>query len=205
MTLRNTLTDTLLFCGFTSIRCNAEKALPIVPGEARPVSFVAERAGTFIYFFARLAHPKQVDGGSSGQLYGALVVLEPGQKWNDTTDHVFIVSQGGPGDDAIMALNGRPGMPPLELKAGVTHRFRFINIAAGDQADVSIRGDSSVVAWRLVAKDGAALPPGQVALRPARFHFGAGETFDVEFTPKAGTYLLEVLSYSNILLTLRFK
>lgn len=53
--------------------------------------------------------------------------------------------------------------------------------------------DSSLVAWRAVAKDGADLPAVQRVTRPAYLLTGPGETADFEFTPAApGELRLEV-------------
>jgi hypothetical protein len=43
--------------------------------------------------------------------------------------------------------------------------------------------------WRVVAKDGADLPPQQVKTGPAALMFAAGEIYDVEFTPRVGQAL----------------
>jgi len=43
--------------------------------------------------------------------------------------------------------------------------------------------DSTVLAWRAIAKDGMDLPADQAAVRPAVQQSGNGETYDFEFTP----------------------
>ena len=89
-----------------------------------------------------------------------------------------------------------PAAPaPIELRAGTTYRLRFINIAAGDTKVVRLLADTAVQRWRAVGKDGADLPPHQATARPARLVMGAGETWDVEYTPAApGEMTLEIVT-----------
>jgi FtsP/CotA-like multicopper oxidase with cupredoxin domain len=81
-------------------------------------------------------------------------------------------------------INGTATPEPLDLVAGTTYRLRFVSIPANAGLRMTLAGPEGPQQWRLVAKDGADLPPPQ-SLRPARFFPGVGETFDFEFTPKA--------------------
>jgi hypothetical protein len=141
-------------------------------------------------------------GQMSAGLYGALVVLEPGETWNDATDHVFAVGQSGFNAPAWTVVNGRPAQPPLFLKAGVPHRFRFFSMTLDEETDVSIARQDSVVAWSPLAKDGMPVPSAERTPRPAKLHFGPGETYDFEFTPQKGEYHMKVLSLTNVLITI---
>ena len=38
--------------------------------------------------------------------------------------------------------------------------------------------------------------------RPAKLHFGPGETYDFEFTPDKGEYHMKVMSLTNVLITI---
>jgi FtsP/CotA-like multicopper oxidase with cupredoxin domain len=83
---------------------------------------------------------------------------------------------------------------PMELKAGVRHRFRIINILTNGNLLVSLRGPAGPVQWRAVAKDGADLPPNQSTMRPAVLTISVGETYDFEFEPTGpGEFRLEAL------------
>jgi hypothetical protein len=83
--------------------------------------------------------------------------------------------------------------PPLELAAGVAHRFRFVNIGMAVQLRFSLAADSGLAAWRKVAKDGADLPPEQSRSGPAAIVLAVGETADASFMPSApGSYRLTV-------------
>jgi FtsP/CotA-like multicopper oxidase with cupredoxin domain len=74
-------------------------------------------------------------------------------------------------------------------------RFRLINI--GDARTYFAlrrpRPDSSLVAWRALAKDGADLPPSQALVRSERLLTGPGETADFEVRAnKPGELRLEL-------------
>jgi len=125
-------------------------------------------------------------------MYGALIVLEKGQKFDPSVDHIVLLGGSGPGGPAA-EMNRSIKPPPMELKAGVKHRFRFINILPNGNINVSLRGTGQVQ-WRAVAKDGADLPPNQAGMRPAAFMISVGETYDFEFEPRSpGDYRLEAL------------
>jgi len=175
----------------------AHLAPMIAPGDSFVATFTPPRAGTFIY------HTHMNDlGQMAAGMYGALVVLEPGQTWNDTTDHVFAVGQSGLFAPAWTVVNGRPAQQPLYLKAGVPHRFRFLSMTIDEETDVSIARSDSVVTWTPVAKDAIPISSAERAPRPAKLHFGPGETYDFEFTPQAGEYQMKVLSLTNVLITI---
>jgi len=144
------------------------------------------RAGTFMYH----THLDDVEQLTSG-LYGAIVVLEPGRRFDARTDHVFVVGWDGPGDPPHLLLNGDTLPAPLELAFGVPHRLRFVNIGPAQRVILAVRRDSTVLTWRPLAKDGADLPAALAVAGPARRRLAVGETFDAEFTPPApGEYLL---------------
>jgi hypothetical protein len=76
---------------------------------------------------------------------------------------------------------------------GQKYRLRFVSIAAFDGIGVLLRGPEKPVQWRVVAKDGADLPPVQAVMQEARQATMAGETFDFEFQPtEAGNLELEI-------------
>jgi hypothetical protein len=59
-----------------------------------------------------------------------------------------------------------------------------------------------VATWTPVAKDAIPVPSAERTPRPAKLHFGAGETYDFEFTPQPGEYQMKVMSLTNVLLTI---
>ena len=165
-----------------------DRILPsILPGDSLTVRFTPPRAGTFMYH----SHFNEMQQISSG-LYGAIVVLEPGERFDPETDRVLVLSDGGPWTsftvDSMVPptfLNGRSAPEPLRLRAGTTYRFRLINILTESGARVALLKGEEPVEWRAIAKDGAGLPPGLATLRPAQLTFLPGEIRDFEFTPAA--------------------
>jgi FtsP/CotA-like multicopper oxidase with cupredoxin domain len=153
-------------------------------------SFVARltlpRAGTFMYH----THLNDLEQLTSG-LYAAILVLEPGARFDPSRDHVFIGGWDGGAEPPHLLING-DSLPrvPLELEAGVPHRFRFINIGPAGGYWPSLRQDSTLQLWRHIAKDGADLPAARAVERPARFRIQVGETWDFEWTPRPGEYTL---------------
>ena len=175
----------------------AKTAPYVAPADSFTAVFTPPRAGTFMYH----AHADDIHQLTAG-LYGPLIVLEPGQKWDPETDHTFGIGQEGQKAPAWNVLNGVPTAEPLRFKAGVKHRMRFYNMTIDDEADVVIESDSGVVKWVPVAKDAIPTSGANRTSRPARLHVGPGETFDFEFSPKPGEYRMRVMGYSNILLTI---
>jgi len=157
----------------------------IPPGDSMIVRFTPPRAGTFMYH----SHFNEFQQISSG-LYGPIIVLEPDTPSDPETDRVFLVSDAGPTTNLIRGpfpgalVNGRAQPEPIELEAGMTYRFRLINIRTDYSALVSLLADEEVEEWRLVAKDGADLPAVQAIMGPATLSFTPGEIYDVEFTPR---------------------
>ncbi len=154
---------------------------PIASGGSFVARFTPSRAGTFIYH-THWHDVAQLTGG----LYGPLIVLEPGQKFDPDVDRTFVIGRAGP-DEALypLVLNGSPQPNPAVLKIAKRYRFRFINISTNDSdALVSLRSDAGLVAWRAVGKDGTELEAAQAVTRPAQQTITVGETYDFEFTPR---------------------
>jgi hypothetical protein len=96
----------------------------IVPEGRFVVRFTLPRAGTFIYH-PHLHDNRQLTSG----LYGALIVVEPQHRFDETLDHVFVIGRGGPARDAPVVINGDVA-PDFAWKAGARHRLRLIMSAA---------------------------------------------------------------------------
>lgn len=160
---------------------------PVRPGESFEVHFTPPRAGTFIYH----THGHDNRLLASG-LYGPLIVLEPGRTFDSATERIVLLGASGPGGQAL-EINRSTNPLPMELKVGVKHRFRIINITTNFTARVILRAENGAMQWRAIAKDGADLPPDQATTRPARVTIGVGETYDFEYEPTApGELCLEV-------------
>lgn len=158
----------------------------IRPGATFEARMTPPRAGTFMYH----THFDELRTQLGG-LVGALVVLEPGERWDPARDFVFLVSDGRTGG---LAINGQSEPVTKDLTVGTTYRLRFANIAVFRHSLwVRIRRDSSLVAWRPVAKDGFTLPASQSGVRPSAERVTSGEAADFELTPdKPGELILEI-------------
>src|SRR5262249_36172632 len=154
------------------------------------------RAGTFIYH----THWHDVAQLTSG-LYGPLIVIEPGETFDPSTDKTFLLGRAGPDafHDPIL-LNGSAQPVALELTAKVSYRFRFINMTPNDSyLTVALTQDGRLSQWRAVAKDGGTLPPSQARTIDASQLITVGETFDFQFTPPVpGVYELAVATPTSL-------
>lgn len=163
----------------------------VAPGATFTARLTTPRAGTFMYH----THLRDVEQLSSG-LYGPLVVLEPGERFDPSRDHVTILGWDAADSTVQLLINGDSLIgPPIAMRVGETHRFRFINIGPAASIPFSIRQDSTLQNWVPVAKDGATLPPALQVAQPARLSIDVGETYDFLFTPAApGTFALVSVS-----------
>jgi FtsP/CotA-like multicopper oxidase with cupredoxin domain len=166
---------------------NDRAVLPaIAPGDSLTVRFTPPRAGTFMYH----SHFDEFDQIATG-LYGPIVVTEPGQRFDAETDRVLLFSDAGPTTNVVRGpfppalLNGSTRPAPLDLRAGITYRFRLINIRTDYTVTLALLDHGKPARWRLVAKDGADLPATQATVRRAQLTFAPGEIYDVEYTPHA--------------------
>jgi FtsP/CotA-like multicopper oxidase with cupredoxin domain len=164
----------------------------VLPGQSFVAKFTPPRAGTFIY------HTHSHDEAQlAGGLYGALIVLEPGERYDPVTDHLVVIGLNGAlvrGEREPFALNGRATPAPIPLRESVPNRLRLINITANNVALTALLvRQFDVIEWTPVAKDGATLPPEQTQPRTARQLVSVGETYDFEIRPtRPGTLWLEI-------------
>ena len=163
----------------------------IAPNDSFTARLTLPRAGTFIYH----THLNDIQQITSG-LFGPIVVLEPGEKFDPARDHIFVAGWEGYRRPIppLITINGDSATgPPIELAVGQSHRFRFINIGAAQRLFFAIRRGQDVVTWRALAKDGADLPPAAAVTVAAIQRLGVGEVFDAEFTAREpGEYTLTV-------------
>jgi FtsP/CotA-like multicopper oxidase with cupredoxin domain len=151
----------------------------IMPGKSFDAVFAPPRAGTFMYH----THMNDLSQLSSG-LYGALIVVPEGTKFQPESDKVFLLSRNGKRKDGELLLNGSTAPAPLELRSGVRYRLRFIDILANNSIVINAIQDSKPVEWVPIAKDGADLPSVQSVATPATFTIAPGETYDFTLTPE---------------------
>jgi FtsP/CotA-like multicopper oxidase with cupredoxin domain/uncharacterized damage-inducible protein DinB len=169
---------------------------PIAPGGTYVARMTPPRAGTFIYH-SHWHEQKQLGEG----LTGPLIVLEPGMKFDSTTDKIFLFSRDGLEGNEPLLLNGSPQPPPIALVAGTTYRMRFINITPVDSDLTYSIADANGVplSWQAIAKDGRDLPPEQETTKTSGDTITVGETRDYSFTPqKAGELYLQAASFQRM-------
>ncbi len=100
---------------------------PVAPATSFIARMTPPRAGTFIYH-THWHDDMQLRNG----LYGALIVLEPGQKYDPEHDRTFVFSMGKYAPFGFMLLvNGYPQPDPVELHTATRYRLRLINITGG--------------------------------------------------------------------------
>jgi len=157
---------------------------PIAPHDSLTVLWTPPRAGSFMYH----SHFNESTQMGSG-LYGSIIVLEPGQRFDPETDKLWFFGTAGAGINPVfgpfpeLLMNGQLQPAPMDLTAGTRYRFRLFNLAGDAPTMVSLDADTIPVTWRAVAKDGYPLPPVQATSRPAVLVFAPGEIYDFEYTP----------------------
>ncbi|MEP6592016.1 MAG: multicopper oxidase domain-containing protein, partial [Gemmatimonadota bacterium] len=152
-------------------------APPIMPGGSFTAHLLLPRAGTFIYH----THMNDIEQATGGAV-GAIVVTEPGERFDPARDHLYLTHWNGP--EGYPLVNGDSATSaPLLLAGGMTQRFRFINIGPANRFRFSLRQDTTEVTWRARAKDGADLAAALRSDGPATVVIDVGETYDFEFTP----------------------
>ena len=160
---------------------------PIAPGTSFVARMAPPRAGTFIYH-THWHDPLQLTNG----IYGPLIVLPPGTKFDPAHDLTFVFSIGDFDRLGQVALiNGTPQSKSLRLQTNQRYRFRLINISPNNQAmQVSLHNANGPVEWLNVAKDGVDLPPDQLRSSRAQVTVSVGETYDFEFSTATAQDLL---------------
>ncbi|HSL71889.1 MAG TPA: multicopper oxidase domain-containing protein, partial [Longimicrobiales bacterium] len=134
---------------------SGQLAPAVQPRDSFVVRFTPPRAGTFIYH-SHFDEERQLSSG----MYGPLIVVEPGQKFDPAHDRIWVLSQNGPAKGVRPMLNGETS-PVVELNAQQRYRIRLININPNMPLTLFVLADSLPARWRAVAKDGADLPPHQ--------------------------------------------
>ena len=179
----------------------ATRTAPIIePGGRFVARLTPPRAGTFIYH-THLHDYRQLSSG----LYGALIVAEPGESFDPSLDHVFVLGrrQASIASSVLaeadsLVVNGER-MPRWIWRSGTGHRIRLVNITPDDILAVSLRKGDAPVTWRPVMKDGAVTSAAVNHDGPAMVTIAVGETYDfkVDIPPGRGTLWLDVRSPSG--------
>jgi len=161
----------------------------IMPGGTFEARMTPPRAGTFIYH-THMDDVEQLRGG----LTGALIVVPPGAPFDPATDHIFtITTQHASADEIKIFVNGVAAPAPIQVKAGVRQRLRFLNMTTfWINAMLSLSSGGKTIAWTPVAVDGADLPRARQTAEPAVDTVTLGDTRDFTFVPARGQTLLQI-------------
>jgi FtsP/CotA-like multicopper oxidase with cupredoxin domain len=181
--------------GWTGTR--TQTTPPIAPGSSFVVHINPPRAGTFIYH----THWHQVKQLGEG-LTGPLIVLEPGERYDPSTDKSFLFTRDGAEGTEPLLMNGSSQPEPIDLTVGTKYRLRFINITPVD-SDLTysfVDSNGTPVQWRAIAKDGHDLTPEQAVVKDAKGDsITVGETRDYSFTPqKPGELFLQAAAFPRM-------
>ncbi|MFI5312398.1 MAG: multicopper oxidase domain-containing protein, partial [Gemmatimonadales bacterium] len=156
----------------------------IKPHDSLTVRWTPPRTGSFMYH-SHFNEAQQMGRG----LYGPIVVVEPGQKFDAETDKILFFGTAGAGENPIFGpfpniiLNGREQPAAMNFKAGTRYRLRLFNLAGDTPTQVTLNSGDKPVSWRALAKDGYPLQASQAVGRPAVLVFDPGEIYDFEYTP----------------------
>jgi FtsP/CotA-like multicopper oxidase with cupredoxin domain len=166
---------------------SGKNILPSInPGDSLTVRWTPPRTGSYMYH----SHFREAHQMGSG-LYGPIIVVEPGQKFDPETDRILFFGAAGPPGNVVFGplprfiMNGKEQPDALSLNAGTRYRFRLFNLAGDAPLVVSVNAGAAPIQWRAVAKDGYPLPPSQAVAKPAVLMFDPGEIYDFELTPSA--------------------
>jgi FtsP/CotA-like multicopper oxidase with cupredoxin domain len=172
------------------------------PGQSFTAYITAPHPGTFIY------HTHMHDNQLMRGMYGPLIVLKPGEKFDSATNKIIVISDVGKSKllaDRRFLINGNLKPEPLRLKKGIKYRLRLINITEDGWAiRASLLFNKEPVTWKIVAKDGFDLPAYQsVPIKASGQRIAVGETMDIEFFPQqVGEYKFE-LEFNNAYQSIR--
>jgi hypothetical protein len=155
----------------------AQRTPMIPPGGHFIARMRPPRAGTFMYHTHFDAVRQQMGG-----LDGALIVLEPGERWDPTHDLPILVSDAQ--DGRGMLINGAAQPRAIDVRVGERYRLRLMNLTVAlPLISARVLRDSSVVPWRALARDGADLPPAERVLGTTPTVLSDGQTADFELIP----------------------
>jgi len=183
------LTDSY-YDGVAGFSGEGDRLAPMIdPGQSFEVRMVPPRAGTFIYH-THMNDVHQLRGG----LAGPLIVLEPGEQFDPSTDHIFtLTTTHALADIGKIFINGMFQPPPLTIRAGVRQRLRFINVTTfWGAAIVSLSSGNRTLQWEPLAVDGADLPQARRAPQSAVATVTIASTGDFTFTPVRGASVLQI-------------
>ncbi len=167
----------------------AHRAPMIDPGQTFEAVMTPPRAGTFIYH----THMDDVWQLRAG-LAGPLIVLEPGAKYDPSSDHIFTITTTHSWEDVLkIFVNGTSNPQAVTCRVGTLQRLRFINMSTfWTNAVVSLSAANHTLQWNPLQVDGAYVSPEHRLSESAVQYITIGETRDFTFVArKAGDLELQ--------------
>jgi FtsP/CotA-like multicopper oxidase with cupredoxin domain len=169
------------FDGVAGFSGSGTRLAPLIaPGDSFVVRFTPPRAGTFIYH-THFDEERQLLAG----LVGPLIVLEPGERYDPVVDRTVLITSPTSFAEqqraVLVGANNGPG--PFTLRAGVSHRVRFINMTVRrPRLLLQLMRGSTELPWHPVAKDALPVPSNRTSDAGLR-QVAIGETLDVLMAP----------------------
>ena len=148
----------------------------IMPRDSFEMTVTPPRSGSFMYH----THINDLRQQSNG-LYGPIIVLSAGEKWDPESELIF---QTGSNPNVDPIFNGDTAPPALTVHAGKPYRVRLMNVSLdgwGNEFTLNA-ADGTAPTWTAIAKDGFDLPPWQQLEKTARQRVSIGETYDFRIT-----------------------
>jgi FtsP/CotA-like multicopper oxidase with cupredoxin domain len=173
-------------------------ASAIAPGDSFVALFTPPRSGTFMYH----PHADETRQQQAG-LSGTILVVDSLSRFDPEHDKVLMLTVPRlNADGARVLINGSLTPDTMHLQVGERYRLRIVDVHTfRPSMIVRLLRDSTLVAWRAVAKDGMDLPPDRATMRRAIQQMGNGETYDFELAPREAADLkLTVTSAAGQLL-----
>jgi FtsP/CotA-like multicopper oxidase with cupredoxin domain len=160
--------------GVPNFTGSGKRLTPLIPPGGKFVArMTPPRSGTFIYH-THWHDVEQLRGGLNGPL---LVVGRGG--YHPESDQSFVAALGTD-DERPLIVNGANKPTALEWRAGSCYHIRLINISPNAPVRFTLASPEEKLTWRVVGKDGMALPPAQRKTGEATQVVAVGETYDIE-------------------------
>jgi len=170
---------------------DARRAPLVQPGDSFVALMRPPRSGTFMYH----PHMDEEDQLTAG-MFGALLVLDPGERFDPETDLVFMLGAAPVDSIRALTINGTRQPRARTFQRGTRYRLRFLNMQAAGSVRIALASGRDTLSLLQHAIDGADLPPARRLPRRAAFWLGVGETIDFTWTPDTpGRF---VLSFEDI-------
>lgn len=140
LTLRNALSDTMVFGAICARPCKGPNMLRLAPGATGHLTFTPAHPGTFVYWGVPFRGGQPLVNNADASQFGGIIVVDSGKP---TTDRIFALSMfdlprdtadASKGTRLIFALNGKswPWTDRLNYTVGDSVHWRVVNFGGGE-------------------------------------------------------------------------